>query len=129
MKRILLLILVFSVLLCGCSLIGTEKTASSAQITVNMPKDNTVNGYRKSYASSLSAGMPDSISADNTAVGESVVQSQAKTKDYCGNKNSKIFHKSSCGSVSSMKDENKIYFKNRDEFITNGYKPCSRCSP
>lgn len=116
----------------GCSFNGAGKTASSTAITVNMPKDDTVNGYRKSGENpSASDGMPDSISADNITVGteSTTQQSPAKSNAYCGNKNSKVFHKSNCGSVSTMKNENKVFFNNRDEFIKNGYKPCSRCSP
>ena len=48
---------------------------------------------------------------------------------YIGNKNSHVFHSASCNSVKDMKEKNKIEFQSRDEAITNGYKPCSRCNP
>lgn len=96
-----------------------------------MPKDNSVNGYRNNKNdASQTTSMPDIIYADNTVVVDDYISDKNDiTKDFCGNKNSKVFHNSSCGSVSKMKEENKVYFKNRDEFINNGYKPCNSCKP
>lgn len=46
---------------------------------------------------------------------------------YIGNKNSKVLHFESCGSL--PKEKNRIYFDNRDEAINQEYKPCSQCNP
>lgn len=50
--------------------------------------------------------------------------------DYIGNKSSKKFHYPSCSSVDDMKESNKYYYTgSRDGIISQGYKPCKRCSP
>lgn len=72
--------------------------------------------------------MPDTIKAEDTAV-ISALENESTSKDYCGNKNSKVFHSASCGSVTNMKEANKVYFKDRNEFMSQGYTPCSRCNP
>ncbi|HOC94201.1 MAG TPA: MBL fold metallo-hydrolase [bacterium] len=46
---------------------------------------------------------------------------------YIGNVNSKIFHRPSCGSLPAEK--NRIYFKSRNEAISQGYRPCKKCNP
>ena len=48
---------------------------------------------------------------------------------YIGNKNSKKFHELSCSSVDDMKEKNKVPLTSRDEAISRGYDPCSRCKP
>lgn len=48
---------------------------------------------------------------------------------YIGNKNSKIFHKPSCSSVSDMKDKNKVVLDSREAAIQKGFKPCKKCNP
>ena len=46
------------------------------------------------------------------------------------NKNTHKFHYSWCGSVTDMKEKNKLYFNGtRDELINQGYVPCKRCNP
>ena len=56
-------------------------------------------------------------------------QSSNSKGNYCANKNSGVFHKIDCGSVSDMKEENKAYFTERQQALSNGYKPCGRCKP
>lgn len=51
------------------------------------------------------------------------------TVTYVGNKNSKIFHRASCSSVSQMKDSNKVSLSSRDAAISQGYRPCENCQP
>jgi DNA-entry nuclease len=52
------------------------------------------------------------------------------TSSYVANKNTKKFHSPSCGSVSDMKEKNKLYYDGtRDELINQGYDPCKRCNP
>ena len=54
----------------------------------------------------------------------------SKTSSYVANKNTKKFHYPSCGSVSDMKEKNKLFFDGtRDELIQKGYSPCKRCNP
>ena len=51
------------------------------------------------------------------------------TVTYVGNKNSKVFHRASCSSVSQMKDSNKVSLSSRDAAISQGYRPCENCQP
>lgn len=125
MKRITALILILF-LLCGCSagsdINGTE---SHAQITVNLPADDTVNGYRTE--NSKSSEMPDTVSAEDVKPAEP--NNDVKATAYIGNSNSHIFHNPSCSSANTMKEENKIFFKSREEAVNGGYTPCKRCNP
>ena len=141
-KRLLLFILVLS--LCfgvGCNKREeTTTTQKKEPITINLPTDDSVNGYRvESKAKQNDNGMPDVIksesvgqyvdSSPNTSIVVKDETSETTLAGYCANKNSKIFHKLECGSVSKMKDENKEYYSNREELISKGYKPCKSCVP
>ena len=115
--------------LCGCSTSDYNMTDNThSQITVNLPTDNTVNGYRQG---GNSQSMPQTISADEVkpASPEQNSSSENTKVEYVGNLNTHIFHKSTCGSVGTMKDENKIIFEGRDAAINDGYTPCKRCNP
>ena len=46
---------------------------------------------------------------------------------YIGNKNTKKFHLPSCGTL--PKEKNRVYYSNRDDAVTDGYKPCHNCEP
>lgn len=46
---------------------------------------------------------------------------------YIGNKNSKIFHVSTCTTL--PKEENAIYFDIRTDAIEQGYEACKKCNP
>ena len=60
---------------------------------------------------------------------DTTVQS-TKSSSYVANKNTKKFHIPSCGSVSDMKEKNKLYYDGtREELINQGYEPCKRCNP
>jgi beta-lactamase superfamily II metal-dependent hydrolase len=53
--------------------------------------------------------------------------SSAGGKEYIGNKNSKKFHLPSCSTLPA--EQNRVYFKTREEAINAGYVPCKRCNP
>ena len=128
MKRITSIILIM-LLLCGCAAShNSDNTESHAQITINLPTDNTVNGYRQKSAQSV---MPSIIAAEDVKPGtsEQGATNPNITAEYIGNSNSRVFHKTSCGSANTMKEENKVFFKNREEAINTGYSPCKRCKP
>lgn len=125
MKKITSFILILC-LLCGCSAdYGMNGTESHAQITVNLPADDTVNGYRTE--NSKLSEMPDTVSAEEVKPAES--GDDVKTTAYIGNSNSRIFHKPSCSSANTMKEENKVSFKSREDAVKSGYAPCKRCKP
>lgn len=50
--------------------------------------------------------------------------------DYIVNEKSKKFHFPDCYSVSTMAEENKIYYNgSREELTEQGYEPCKKCCP
>ena len=49
------------------------------------------------------------------------------TGQYIGNKNTKKFHRSSCSTL--PKEENRVYFSERNEAVSGGYSPCKNCNP
>lgn len=55
--------------------------------------------------------------------------SQVVYLTYVGNSKSRVFHRENCGSVSKMKENNKVFFSSRDKAFNSGYKPCQRCNP
>ncbi len=116
MNKIILVIFCL-VLLCSCN---SQTTKTEKQdIKINLPTDDTVNGYRNN----------DYFSNDFIPQDEVSVTTPNNTLSYCGNKNSKVFHKSSCTSVKKTKEANKVYFADKDEYLENGYKPCQNCNP
>ena len=62
------------------------------------------------------------------AVQETAVSFDVQSEtSYIGNKNSKKFHKTDCGTLPAEK--NRVYFSSRDEAIQQGYSPCKNCDP
>jgi competence protein ComEC len=47
--------------------------------------------------------------------------------EYIGNKNSLVFHLSTCTSLPS--EANRVYFDTREDAIEAGYRPCGNCKP
>ncbi|MCL1977457.1 MAG: MBL fold metallo-hydrolase [Candidatus Bathyarchaeota archaeon] len=47
--------------------------------------------------------------------------------EYIGNKNSKVLHRPSCGSLPG--EQNRVYFSTYQEAIDAGYTPCGNCKP
>lgn len=124
MRRILSLLVCITLLYCVTGCAEKADTETRTPVTVNMPADNTVNGYRTS--DNQSSQMPETVSGQDTAVGKY----EDKTEiNYCANKNSKVFHKPDCTSVEKTKKENRVYFSDREELIKKGYTPCKRCNP
>lgn len=57
----------------------------------------------------------------------SVIRNGAIT--IAGNSRLKIYGLLTCGSGKRMKRDNRAFFKNITEAITNGYRPCGHCLP
>ncbi len=128
MKRFLLILFTIPLILSGCSSNETDKK----EVTFNIPSDNTINGYlssEKAESQSEITSMPDVIPADDAAIVDNKASGKTIDTAYCGNVNSKLFHLSTCSFAVNMREENKAYYYNRQEFISNGYTPCSRCKP
>lgn len=52
---------------------------------------------------------------------------QLDKDQYVANRNSDIFHMSTCKSVSRINDDNILIFRDSDEAIEQGFKPCRMC--
>jgi phosphatidylserine/phosphatidylglycerophosphate/cardiolipin synthase-like enzyme len=48
---------------------------------------------------------------------------------YVASKNSTVFHTPDCKWAKRIKEENKIWFKTREETLKQGYTPCKVCKP
>lgn len=129
MKKPIALLLLLTVMLSGCSASGT--TSEKEKVKINLPKDNTVNGYRLETKDNRSYG-DRIVDADKVAVEsgyEASSGNDSQSTMYCANINSKVFHKSDCSSAKKAKEENKLYSKNRTQLIEDGYTPCKQCNP
>ncbi len=67
--------------------------------------------------------------SEASAVLQRFLSSEGIESAYVGNKDSHVFHRSTCSSVSGMSEKNKIAFFSREEAIEKGYKPCEKCNP
>ena len=131
MKRLLVLLLVLSLLLTvtGCS--EAETASSNGPVVINLPKDNSVNGYRLKPAETENS-QGEIVDANNVKVESQVADTdptEAPKIIYCANVESMYFHKSDCSSVKKMKEENKFYLRDRAQLIADGYTPCKQCKP
>ncbi len=54
-------------------------------------------------------------------------QNNMVSEQFIGNKNSKKFHLPSCSGLPT--DKNKVLFNSRNEAVSAGYSPCSKCKP
>lgn len=135
MKRFLIYALIilmcFSVSACK----DKAETQNKTPVVINLPEDDSVNGYRTeepNYANNDIVDA-DSVTVDadshNSSVAKQVSSTQNSSQEYCVNINSGIFHKADCGSVSKIKEENIAYFSDREKIISEGYTPCKRCNP
>lgn len=53
--------------------------------------------------------------------------SQAKSGMYVGSKNGRVYHLPSCPGAKRIKDENKVWFKDKKDAADHGYKPAANC--
>lgn len=63
-----------------------------------------------------------------------IVKTETKTTEtqeykYAVSKKSEVFHYINCSYVASIKPENLILFKTREEAIASGRRPCKKCKP
>ncbi len=127
MKR-LITVFILIILISGltaCKGTAESDNISAPEVTVKLPEDDSVNGYRTESVISPNS-MPQNISGNDVGVSSST--SDKTSYGYCGNKNSKVFHKTECSSVKNMKEKNK-YYAERSVLIDKGYSPCNQCKP
>jgi hypothetical protein len=125
MKR--MFCLAFTVLICfnlaGCK---SEDTDTISDIVINMPTDNTVNGYKTEEPVKEIEEKPDSVSSNSES---NSTASESGEILYYANTNSKKFHKQSCRYSSMILNERLYISDNRQELIDSGYVPCLVCKP
>lgn len=125
--KILILCAFMFTFISGCN---SENTAQlEEKVVINLPVDDSVNGYRISKPNNSSNEAPNIISGEDASVQTESNSSINKTASYCGNKSSKVLHKHNCTSVLNMKEENKVVSADRSALISKGYKPCGKCNP
>jgi methylphosphotriester-DNA--protein-cysteine methyltransferase len=61
----------------------------------------------------------------NTVELRSLIQRSKIT--FAGNKKLKIYGKLNCSSGKRMKAANRIFFKNEEEALQTGFRPCGNC--
>lgn len=117
MKKIILL-LMFFVLLCGCSN-KSETDNTSSQIAPSV----TVNNGTE--IKSLEDIKPKTEEKEPEAAPES----QTEDLIYYGNLNTKKFHRSNCVFADDIKEKNLVVTRDREELISEKFVPCKFCVP
>lgn len=94
---------------------------------------NTQPGIRIDYATGDSwedASVIVSPGEQTNQVQNNTDNSEVDRESYILNMNTKKFHKTDCGSVDDIADNNKLeYGGSRQEMLDMGYEPCRRCNP
>lgn len=74
----------------------------------------------------------DESRLEKTSVKTGTAASDRETtveQEYVASKNSTVFHYPDCKWAQRIKEENKIWFKTREEALKKGYTPCKVCKP
>lgn len=71
-------------------------------------------------------GNPASTEQNTTVQAQKnrVIVPAVPNQKFIASKNSRVFHKPDCSSVKSISDKNLVYYKNREEAIQSGKRPC-----
>jgi len=88
---------------------------------------NGTKGYIRSDLLQYVSSDTDISAAVVQATEAPAQENDKKETRYIGNKKSKVFHRPSCKTLPSGK--NQVYFDSRDYAISKGYKPCKNCDP
>jgi len=109
MRKIISIILIAIMLLCGCT-DSKNNTDTVSDYKIILPSDNTVNGYR------------NPIKTDNK-------NNSSKSIRYYANLKTKKFHLKDCAYAKKTSEENLYISKDKDELISSGYIACKICNP
>lgn len=60
---------------------------------------------------------------------EKVVEEEMVKDDFVGSSSSDKFHRPECGLAKRISPENRVWFRGVEDAESQGYKPCSLCSP
>lgn len=120
-----------------------EKTSMQEVSVQNMPATVTavvlvqVDSFIEDYRIANPPGRPPADANDITAVLPVVpvekttpaVKPVTAEHEFVASKNSKVFHKATCGSAKRIKQGNLVTYKTREEAIQAGKRPCKICKP
>lgn len=102
-----------------------EKNNESEKIVVKEPSDQCSSLFKASPV------LPDPAKSDSYSVkidsDSSKIAGEEGKGTFVASKNSKIFHKSDCSYVQSIKEENRIWFGSEKEAEDKGFSPHSFC--
>lgn len=120
-------IIVIMLILIGIyNILKNEQNYTREEIKIYVNGKEIKTDYSKEMLITDNDGMPMTVNASDTAVENNF---ENTTVNYCGNKKSKVYHCTECTFAQKTKEENKVYFNSKDEFIKSGYKACSTCKP
>ena len=135
MKRLVPLLLLLCLILCGCIQIYTPPEIDAIKqesYQKGYDKGRTV-GYEEGRIVGHDEGYAEGYDKGFQAGSESVNPPPPPPSDpitYVANKNTMKFHKPTCSSVNDIKQKNRLNWKgSREELIDKGYEPCQRCNP
>lgn len=112
----------------GESWIAGERQTTTVSTTTRQTTTTTKRTTTTTKRSSTTTKKTSTTTRRTTPVTTTTAAPSYGTK-YVANTNSHVFHYASCGSAKTMKESNKWYTNSRDELISKGYKPCSKCNP
>ena len=110
---------------------GVQMEAESVEddgegICFNIYVYNVQPGIEIDYATGDSREAPENETSEEGGA-DGIRQ---ETQEYILNTNTKKFHRPSCSSIASMKEENRQEFAGtREELKAQGYEPCGNCKP
>lgn len=78
---------------------------------------------------SRDAGGGSAAEGSPSAAGSGSPSSPSIGGAYVGNRNTHVFHRPECSSVTAMKAGNRVGLSSRDRATGDGYRPCGRCDP
>ena len=129
MKTKLIFLLCLLITLTACAPAANKDYSEHERVTVNLPEDDSVNGYRlPDDGSSDSLSVPADTESESPAFSEPETPTP-KEESYIGNKSTHVLHRADCGSVKTMKEENKAEFTDREAALDEGYTHCKSCKP
>lgn len=111
---------------------GNNLVATGVQMEAESVEDKGDGILYNVFCYNIQPGITiDYKSGDSSENEDMPVQTEAASvSEFVLNTSSKKFHKTSCSSISKIKQENKeVYKGSRDALISQGYDPCKKCNP
>lgn len=110
--------------------VGINNYGHPTEAVLSRLRDADVKVYRTDLQGNIiitSNGNTLNVETEKNKHIETNPTEKPESQTYIGNKNSLVFHIASCSSL--PKEENRIYFSDRNSATSNGYTPCKKCSP